>query len=377
MSLIKTKTPGVMYRVGANRKRQYSVSFSDENGKRRRQRVHGDLATAERVLAEIKAKVRGGGIVSPQDVTLNELYGQWKEIHYPKIRQGTVDNYERIMHDRILPELGTTKIQGLDVEQIANLVRKLEETYAPGTVEVSLASLGLILKFAIRRKIITTNPVSLLERNERPRVQKAEIRILRPQELDRLFEGAKPRWRLPIKTVAFCGLRAGELLGLQWQDVEFENGTVQVRRQVIKATGELSDLAKTPAGHRTIYVMPALSRALREHKLASPYSQEGQPVFCRTDGRHNVYNSFQTGMVAAAKRAGLMVEGKPTPTLHSLRHGFGSMLIANGADIAFVSKQMGHENLSFTLDTYTHEWEHGEAAKKATNVMEQTFAALV
>lgn len=371
MTLSTTNYPGVMFRVGKDGKRQYHISFSDENGKPRRKRVHGDQEAARRELETIRAKLRTGSIVSPQSVTLSELWEEWAAIKLPDLRPKTQESYRSSMTGRVLPTLGGVRVQWIDTHRVEQLAAELKKRYTPGTVSTTLAPLRLVLKHGVKKKLITANPFSELDSSSAQQ-EYEEKRILDRLELERLFEAANPRWMLPLKVAAFCGLRASEVLGLTWRNVDFNGGTLAIRRQAGGETG--SEPLKTPASRRTVYVMPALLAALKAHKLASPYSQDDHPVFATEKGGHFKYGSFGGAMKATAERAEL---GEPRPTLHTLRHGFGSMLIAKGTDIAFVSRQLGHANPGITLSIYTHEWEHGDSAAKATALMESTFAALV
>lgn len=130
---------------------------------------------------------------------------------------------------------------------------------------------------------------------------------------------------------------------------------------------------KTPKAVRTVFLMDSLVRALAAHKLASGYARPEDFVFSRDDGAPWSYPVLVAGFKAAVKRAGLLA---PAPTLHSLRHGFGSMLIAGGTDVVFVAGQMGHANPTITLRIYAHEFGQAEAARKMVAGMNREFGAL-
>jgi integrase len=95
------------------------------------------------------------------------------------------------------------------------------------------------------------------------------------------------------------------------------------------------------------------------------------------DGSPMTYPSLEWGMKSASTKAGLRGEGVTAPTLHSLRHGFGSMLIAEGRDVVFVSRQMGHASSRITLDIYAHEFGKCEAGAAMATAPESRFGALL
>jgi integrase len=109
---------------------------------------------------------------------------------------------------------------------------------------------------------------------------------------------------------------------------------------------------KTEAGRREVVLAAPLARRLREHRLASRYKQSSDFVFANTLGRGLDYRDVGEGFRQAVERAGLQVPGKLT--LHSHRHGFASLLIANGLNVVYVSRQLGHANPSITLEVYAH-----------------------
>ena len=114
---------------------------------------------------------------------------------------------------------------------------------------------------------------------------------------------------------------------------------------------------------------------LREHRLASPHSQPGDHVFTRPDGRPMHPDTVRKyGLHAAVKNSGLDQPGKPRLRFHDLRHTYASLLIAQGVNVAFASRQLGHASVSTTLNVYTHLFDHAEHAKTVIERLEGRFA---
>src|SRR5205807_7638962 len=129
--------------------------------------------------------------------------------------------------------IGDVPIRELDEDTIAHVIADLQAQGLAGwTIRGILVPLGRVLAHATRRGIITDNPMRRLERRERPRVGRREMRILTPEEINALLAVARPTYRTLLATAVFTGLRQGELLGLQWADVDSGTGIVHVRRQL-------------------------------------------------------------------------------------------------------------------------------------------------
>jgi integrase len=212
-----------------------------------------------------------------------------------------------------------------------------------------------------RRKLAATNPVRQLEKHERPATRKRRGRTLQPREIAALIDSATTdRYRVLIAVAIFTGLRLQELLALRCQDVDFDAGEVRVRHQLTRKRAELVEL-KSDAGVREVTLWPQLAQVLRHHKAASAHSLPGDYVFATLAGGplgwRNVERRAMDGAYTTAFEAKRIPVGRPKPVMHDARHTFGSMLIREGADVYSVSRQMGHANVSTTLNVYTGEYD--------------------
>ena len=177
-------------------------------------------------------------------------------------------------------------------------------------------------------------------------------------------------------TAVFTGLRLGEVLGLRWQDVDFEAGVVRVRWQLSR--DRHLEEPKTPQSVREVVLMPGLARVLRQHQLASSFSRAEHFVFSTERGGPMLWrNVTRRAFGAAVERAGLDAGGKRRPTFHDLRRTFGSLLIYQGEDVVYVSRQMGHSSPKVTLEIYAHLFNAREHADRARARMESAFGNLL
>jgi integrase len=169
---------------------------------------------------------------------------------------------------------------------------------------------------------------------------------------------ARP-WREAVES---CGA-----LGLTWADIDHDNALIRVHRQLTRRR-EHAPL-KTEAGTREVVLAPAIAKLLRERWLASSFKARHNLVWCNTIGRGLDYRDVGEDFRQTLKRASISSAGPLT--LHSLWHGFASLLIANGLNVVYVSRQLGHAHPGITLEVYSHlfaQRDHAVAARAALDV---------
>jgi integrase len=230
--------------------------------------------------------------------------------------------------------------------------------YAGWTIRGTLTPLSLIFDYAVRRGLASSNPVKKLECRERPQVSRAEMRILDRDDIAKLLKAADVRHGPLLMTAIYTGLRIGELLGLTWEDVDFDAGFIRVRKQLGRDGTRVEP--KTEKAKRDVVLTRQLADALREQKLRSGFSLPGDFVFASVTGSPmNAKNVARRGLEKALKRAGL-----PHMRFHDCRHTAASLLISTYPDVVFVSRQLGHANPAITLSVYAHLFDKASHADK-------------
>lgn len=194
-----------------------------------------------------------------------------------------------------------------------------------------------------------------------PARNRTKARILEAEEVALLIDHAPPNYRTLILTAVYTGMRQSELLGLRWEDIDFDAGTIHVSAPALtgdEGEARAGSCPETDAGERHIDIAPALARELAKHSLRSRHSEPETFVFATETGKPLYYrNVSASGLDKAADRAGLNADGVQRLSFHDLRHTAITHLIRSGADAAQVSRFAGHSKVSTTLDLYVGEFE--------------------
>jgi integrase len=284
----------------------------------------------------------------------------------------TVEAYAGRLERHVLPRLGERRLDEVVVDDILALISDLrKQGYSGTTIAVTLTPLSRLFAHALRRGLIEANPVSKLDRSERPRVSRQERPVLNPEEIGRLLEAAAPRFRTLLATAILSGLRQGELLGLHWRDVDFDNELIHIRTALNRKRRDVAP--KTQRAVRDVILMPALAQALRQHKTETRFNQPDDYVFTtRTGTPHHAPHIGLRALKPALEKAGL----QPV-RWHDLRHTFASLLIAGGANITFVSRQLGHTSSQITLGIYAHVLDREEQARRTREMLQDMLGSVV
>jgi integrase len=386
------KHPGIYYRE-TPAGRRYEITFLDSDGRRRWQTIDGGLREAEAALGELRSRLHRGERVAPTKITFAELAETWLENQRGKLRPKTITLYDGYLQRHVLPRLGRLRVIEITVDDVARLIgemqrgiyyeqragrfvkRERKTGYAAWTIRGVITVLGRVLGHAARRGLIPENPVRKLERGERPRVARRDLRVLDRDEIGRLLDQAPHKYRTLLATAVFTGLRQGELLGLTWQDLDLTAGLVRVRRQLDRQ-GQLVE-PKTSAAKRDVELMASLVAMLKQHKQQAFAHGRAKPadfVFASEAGTPLGYrNIARRGLEPALNRAGLIRRVR----WHDLRHAYASLLIAQGANVGYVARQLGHTSARITLDVYQHEFDRAEHGQRTRDALEASFGHLL
>ncbi len=222
-------------------------------------------------------------------------------------------------------------------------------------------STGKVARNVVRERSRETRRQNRIDRRHDKRLQ-VGVDIPSKEDIRAMLTHAQGRWRPLIVTAVFTGLRASELRGLQWGDVDLEAGQQLTVRQRADRWGTIGS-PKSHAGKRTVPLAPMVVNALKEWWPACPEGAAGL-VFPNTKGNvDSLPNMHRRGLGALQIAAGIATPGrdkkgkpvmKPKYGLHSLRHAAASLFIEQGFSPKRVQTLMGHSSIQMTFDTYGH-----------------------
>ena len=289
--------------------------------------------------------------------TVGEYMEQWLQTSARgSVRESTYESYRNQVRRYVVPAIGRVKLKRLSAMQIQGMYRAmLDRGLSPRTVQYTHAVLHRALRQAVRWGLV---PRNVSEDVDRPRIRPEEIRPLNRHQARHLLNTAGEsgdRFEALYVLALHTGMRPGELLGLKWEDVNFDEGGLQLNRAL---AGKNLTAPKTKRSRRRIDLSTASIAALkahrkrqleermqkaglwRDHGLVFP-STVGTPLFHR-----NVVRAFKNLL----KRAGL-----PQSTrLYDLRHTCATLLLGSNVHPKYVQELLGHASIALTLDTYSH-----------------------
>ncbi len=345
-----------------------------------RKTVHGTKKDAEVELAKFVTEVQNGLVLDGKSLKFSEFTEIWKRDYGSKeLAPSTYKRYCRMLETRLLPYFGhfyINKIKPTDImkfydllEKDTQLVRKKgnngsknKKPLSGKTILEHHRLLRAMLHKAVYWQLIVSNPA---ERVQSPKARKPKRRSYDDEQTKILLENLEQlsiedtKYKVAIILTVFTGVRLGELMGLEWQDVDFKNGIISINRssQYLADMGVFTKVPKTESSIREIAIPEFIISLLEEYKLwyeeqKSIYGElwtNSDRLFVQADGKPMHPSTISKWFVKYVGQIGL-----PVINFHGLRHTNASLLVAQNIDIAVISARLGHAQISTTLDFYVH-----------------------
>jgi integrase len=342
-------------------------------GKERHSKTFDKKKQADAYRAKVEVEIREGiHVPESSSLTVAQAGDLWiKTTEAGELEPTTIEQYQQHLRLHIIPLIGQMKLSKLTAPAVRAFADRLRETgRSPTLTKYVVRSLGSLLSDAQERGNIIRNPVRELRRRKRKPDSKDRRGkslvvgrdIPTPDEIKRILEAAEGKWRVFFQVAVFSGLRASELRGLRWEDVNLKSAELHVRQRADRQRRIGSP--KTRAGYRTIPLLADVVRVLREWKLACPIGPLGL-VFPNGAGHVEFYINIvhrawwplqiKAGVTSRATgdKGNVEIVAKYSG-LHALRHFFASWCAKQGLSMKETQVLMGHSNISVTMDTYTH-----------------------
>lgn len=337
--------------------------------------------------AEVKQKAKEylqkimNGYKEPKKIILNDYIEYWLETYkLNKIELSSYTRLYRVYNCQIKETIGKKMIGDVTTKDIQKLI---DEYANPINNSIPLAMSGLkrimellkpCFRMAVKEKIISENPCDYVILPKASCIQK-ETKVqfsLSDDEIEEFREAAVEKYKtsgeyksrdgLICLIILNLGLRAGEMLALEWKDIDYQKQIIHINKTIQsnninmdknsekKIVAQLKKATKTNSGRilklneAVIYYLEELKNYDTRNGIVSNY------ICCTKVGTRQVYRNLERSLVRIIKRTNI----EQNVTLHTLRHTFGSVLIRRGVGVEVVSKLMGHANISITYNKYIH-----------------------
>jgi integrase len=335
------------------RKRKWH-SLPDCSGKRQSQ------IECARLISELS----GGSYIEPSKTTLSEFFDRWLNHIKPNVSPKTHERYSDLLKKNLAPFLGgriLLKLQPIDISEAYSKIldsgrRDGKGGLSPRSVHHIHRALYSALNQAERWKLIGRNPAALLEKKDRPKIERKSVTTIDAPTTATVFDAARER-RLFVALIlaALCGLRRGEITALRWKSVDLDRGQLAVVASTEQTDAGLVREKEAKGGHARTVALPGLAvEELRRWRLAQAEellrlgirADDGRHVVTKLDGEPVQPRSLTHVMSAFLKEWGV--------TLHKLRHSHASHMLASNIHPKIVQERLGHSSIAITLDIYSH-----------------------
>ena len=350
---------GTIYQKQTKRKRKDGTTFTYKhweaqittgyypNGKLRRQCISGK--TRKEVADQLKVLLveqQRDELIDKDNILFKDYLERYLNDHKKiKLRPTTFEKYESLATNHIYPALGSKKLQEIRTADIQNLIREKAGTKSAATVREIHMIVSQALKQACKERLIARNEADNVTL---PAIVQQEIIPLTDDEIKALLEAAQGHWLYPALLLELgTGLRRGELLALEWRNVDFAQNAVTITQSYVKTrAGDIMQEPKTKSSIRVVNVPPGIMNYLKEYKKDSHsnyvFSQKSndKPVAPR-----NFSHVFESWCAKA---------GLERTRFHDLRHTYASQLLAENVHMKIVQAQLGHSDIKVTMNRYSH-----------------------
>lgn len=304
-------------------------------------------------------------IAKETNYTLSEFIKYWFDtVAATYLKYETLTLYHNVNKNHIANEIGCVRISKITPMMLQDYFLKKQEQFNcnsnAGTVKVIKNILNNVFKLASKQNIIKVNPMTQVEFKNKKETVKKELKVIQENELIEIEKAIKnTRYYIPYIIALHTGARRGEILGLTWEDVDFENNRMSINKalQYQKNVGMTLVGTKTRSSIRDFKMTNRLTHELQSHYLnfqaqkeyyGSLYHQENDFICCNEDGTPIHPTRFSTFFINLFKRLGYNY------SFHDLRHTHATMLHEAGANLKVIQERLGHSDIRTTMNIYSH-----------------------
>ena len=360
---------------------RYTAGTDPLTGKQIQRSVYGKTQReAQQKLNKILAEVDSGTYLQPSKETFASWLESWlKTFAARAVKPYTLDSYQRICQVHIIPALGHITLASLTTMQVQSFYNSLTDTKSLSAKTVKNIH-GVLHKALTKAVLLRKIPFNPAEGCDLPRIKHKEIKPLSREQISSFLQAIRGHiYEFLFFFTLFTGVREGEALGLTWDCVDFEHGTLLIDKQLQKSEkvgGSYILSSPKNSRPRTITVSDSVLAVLHEqrsHQLRqqlavgpawdNPYNL----VFTNSFGGHLCHTTVYKNFKAVATQIGV-----PDRRFHDLRHTYAVLALEEGVDIKTLQEHLGHATAAFTLSVYGHvsELMHRRSAARIDRVVQ-------
>lgn len=367
------------------KKWEYYFETAKMDGKRKRITKGGFNTKGEAMRAGVEALheyQNAGTVIAPAEISAHDYLNYWIAVYCtPNLKPSTVANYQKYIRLHISPVIGKYRLANVSAEQLQTLINDMvEKGYSKNTITGVKGILSNSFNYAVQPlHYIKASPMAFVKIPKGSRsaykTSQYEREVIEDSIIEQIFErfpkGSSTY--LPMIFAQHCGMRLGEAFAVTWDNVDFDNKTITINKQL-----QWDDAKKfwylTPPKYnsvRTIGVDTFVINLLRELKdkqerAKAYYAEEYTTIHYSEDEGINEHNGEVVSFVNIYENGGFIQPRTmqhassvihkfyPKFTFHALRHTHCTRLLEAGAPIKYVQERLGHKNIKVTLDVYNH-----------------------
>lgn len=378
-------------RIEERSKNRWRLTVSggfDETGKRIR---HTKTITAfsrheaEKELAKFVTDIERKLVAVKKETLEAFVLDWWDKYAKPNLSPNTKERYKSLLNLYILPALGHLKLEQIEPKHLVKFYNMLQEDgirhdNKPGglsarTITHCYKLLSAILETAIQWQYLTVNPT---RRVKPPKIEQKQLDCYTEEQVIKIMQCLSQediQHQAIINLAIATGMRRGELMALEWEDIDWENKTIEISKSVNTINGIRVTKSPKNGKFRTITVPDRVLKILKEHKKQKGVArlnlgaewQGAKTVFTDNLGNPMYPEHISKYWQRFTKRNNL-----PYIRFHSLRHTSATLLIAQGVHAKTISSRLGHSDISITMDIYGHALERAD--REAANKLDIYFA---
>ncbi|CDQ22635.1 tyrosine-type recombinase/integrase [Halobacillus karajensis] len=331
MPVYKDKQRGTWY---------YAKSVKTSDGKYKQLKKRGFKKKKDAQEAENEA-VRE--FSDESNLTFKELSLEYLTWYEKRRKESSVKVIRNILHNHLIPEFGGKETKKITPRDVMKYQNKIIDDYAGDFLDKIHTTLSALFNYGIRTEVITTNPAKIA--GNFPKKKKSRINFWELDEFRQFIEVVEEEpYRTFFFTLYYSGARKGELLALTWNDILFDQNSIDINKTLDYKGNRTS--TKTDSSTRVLLMPGFVMDMLRE--LKPSYAKDDYVVF------GDFYDVISTTTLDRRYAKFIKESGVKRIVMHEFRHSHASYLINEGVTPGVVAERLGHKSVATTLDTYSH-----------------------